>query len=115
MGPFRDGGELALHERAPGKEAGQEGGAPEEPGEGTDLTPRRKLELPFGIQYPRSGYADLRVFSEEPIQAVEEVPLDDGVRVYEDDDVSRRGGDSFVVGAGEADVFSVPDQTHPGW
>src|SRR3569623_1107093 len=84
MGPFGAGGELALHERALGEETGQERGAPEQSREGTDLTPRRKLEFSFRVQYSRSRYSDLRVLLEEPFQAIEEILLDDRVRVYED-------------------------------
>ena len=113
VGPFRDGGELALHERALGKQAGQERGTPEEPGEGTDLTPRRKLKLPLGIQDPWSDDADPGGLFEERLQVIEEILPDDRVRVYEDHDVSGRGGDAPVVGAGDPEVFLVPDETHP--
>ena len=46
---------------------------------------------------------------------LEEAPLHDRVRVYEDDEISCRGGDSPVVGAREADVLFVPDQTRRRW
>src|SRR5918992_617983 len=45
---------------------------------------------------------------------LEEVPLHEGVGVYEHDRISARCGDAPVVGAREAYVLLVPDQTHPG-
>src|SRR5215217_1235065 len=113
VGAFRNSGELALHERALGKQAGQKRGAPEEPGEGTDLTPRRKLKLPLGVQYSWSDDADPGGLFEECLQDIEEILIHDRVRVYEDHDVPARGGDSHVVGTREPDVFLVPDETHP--
>jgi hypothetical protein len=112
VGTFCDGGELALYERALGEEAGQEGGAPEKSGEGTDLTPRRKLKFTVRVQHSWPRNAHLRALLEELFEVIEEVPLDDRVRVYEDDDLSRRGGDAPVVGAGEAEVFFVADQAN---
>src|ERR671920_1722192 len=46
---------------------------------------------------------------------LEEVPLNQGVGVYEHDRISARCGDAPVVGAREAYVLLVPDQAHPGW
>src|SRR5918994_5781540 len=46
---------------------------------------------------------------------LEEVPLHQGVGVYEDYGISARCGDAPVVGAREAHVLLVPDQAHPGW
>src|ERR687895_568174 len=45
---------------------------------------------------------------------LEEVPLHEGVGVYEHDRISARCGDAPVVGAREAYVLLVPDQAHPG-
>src|SRR5215204_1563334 len=45
---------------------------------------------------------------------LEEIPLHDGVGVYEDYRISARCGDAPVVAAGEAYVLLVPDQVHPG-
>src|ERR687890_2300750 len=45
---------------------------------------------------------------------LEEVPLHEGVGVYEHDRISARCGDAPVVGAREAYVLLVPDQVHPG-
>src|ERR687895_1952495 len=45
---------------------------------------------------------------------LEEVPLHEGVGVYEHDRISARCGDAPVVGAREAYVLRVPDQAHPG-
>src|SRR5918994_148949 len=46
---------------------------------------------------------------------LEEVPLHQGVGVYEDYRISARCGDAPVVGAREAYILFVPDQAHPGW
>src|SRR5918993_701963 len=46
---------------------------------------------------------------------LEEVPLHQGVGVYEDYEISARCGDAPVVGAREAYVLFVPDQAHRGW
>src|ERR671910_3044326 len=46
---------------------------------------------------------------------LEEVPLHQGVGVYEDYSISARCGDASVVGASEAYVLLVPDQANPGW
>src|ERR687896_1116666 len=45
---------------------------------------------------------------------LEEVPLHEGVGVYEHDRISARCGDAPVVGAREAYVLLVPDQSQPG-
>src|ERR671912_537785 len=45
---------------------------------------------------------------------LEEIPIHEGVGVYEHDRISARCGDAPVVGAREAYVLLVPDQAHPG-